>query len=96
MKYLIDNFISAKKDLNAEFNCKEDFFINPLIENKWTIKDNDGIFFLTYWDNKEKLKECVIVKKDNSPLIFKNEDYTMIIGIECIKLAFILKNSNML
>lgn len=93
MENIIDNFINAKNQLNNYFNCNEDFFIKPLINNQWTIKDNDGVFFLTYIE-ENKTKDCVIVKKNNEPIIFKSNDYTMVIGIECVKLGFILKNSN--
>ncbi|MDE6182260.1 MAG: hypothetical protein K2F59_03550, partial [Eubacteriales bacterium] len=61
--------------------------------NNWTIKDNDGVFFLTYIE-ENNTKDCVIVKKNNEPMIFKTNDYTMVVGIECVKLGFILKNSN--
>nr|WP_317359035.1 hypothetical protein [uncultured Tyzzerella sp.] len=94
MKDIVDNFINAKNMLNKKFNCNDDFFIKPLTENKWTIKDNDGVYFLTYLDNYNKAKECVIVKKNNEPMIYKKDNYTMVIGIECIKVAFILDNKN--
>lgn len=94
MKDIVDNFINAKNILNKKFNCTDDFFIKPLIDKKWTIKDNDGIFFLTYLDDNNNAKDCVIVKKNNEPMIFKKDNYTMIIGIECVKLAFILDNNN--
>lgn len=93
MKNIVNKFIDTKNELNKYFNCTEDFFIKPLINNQWTIKDKDGIFFLTYLDNNNP-KDCVIVKKNNEPMIFKTNEYTMIIGIECVKLAFILKNCN--
>lgn len=94
MKTLIEDFIQTKEKLNKSFNCTEDYFIKPLIDTKWTIKDNDGIFFLKYIDKNNKTKECVIVKKNNTPMIYKSGNYTMVIGIECVKLAFILTNTN--
>ena len=96
MKDIVYNFINTKKILNKNFNCNEDFFIKPLIDKKWSIKDNDGIFFLTYLDDNKKPKEYVIVKKNNEPMIYKKDNYTMVIGIECVKLAFILDNNNSL
>lgn len=96
MKNIVDNFINTKKLINDNFKCGEDFFIKPLIDKKWTIKDADGIFFLTYLDDNKLPKECVIVKKNNEPMIYKKDGYTMVIGIECVKLAFILNNDNIL
>lgn len=92
MKNIVDKFIDAKNQLNNYFNCNEDFFIKPLVNNEWTIKNNDGMFFLTYSEGNNT-KDCVIVKKNNEPIIFKTDEYTMVIGIECVKLGFILKNN---
>lgn len=94
MQNIVENFINAKNMLNSKFDCEDDFFIKPLINKKWTIKDIDGIFFLTYWDKDNKIKDCVIVKKNNKPMIYKKDNYTMVVGIECVKLAFILKDEN--
>lgn len=94
MKDIVQNFIKAKQELNKQFECNDDFFIKPLINNKWSIKDNDGIFFLTYLDEQNVAKDCVIVKKNGQPMIYKKENYTMVIGIECVKLAFVLDNNN--
>lgn len=91
MGNIIEKFINTKKELKKYFDCKEDFFVKPLIENEWTIKNNDDIYFLTYKEN-DIYKDCVIVKKNNEPLIIKKDNYTMVIAIECIKLAFILNN----
>lgn len=96
MKNIIENFINAKKILNNAFNCNDDFFIKPLIDTKWLIKDDEGIFFLTYLDDNNKSKDCVIVKRNNQPMIYKKDNYTMVIVIECVKLAFILNNNNIL
>lgn len=94
MRDIVENFINAKNIINKEFNCSEDFFIKPLVDKKWSIKNNDGIFFLTYLDDSNTPKDCVIVKKNNEPMIYKKNNYTMVIGIECVKLAFILDNNN--
>lgn len=93
MENIINNFINSKKQVNKFFNCDEDFFIKTLLDSKWQIKDGDGVFFLTYFENN-KQNDCVIVKKNNKPMIFETNDFTMVVGIECIKLAFILKNDN--
>ena len=93
MKDLLDNFIKAKNILNEKFNCTEDFFIILLINRKWTIRDSNGLLLLTYLDDNDKAKECIIAKKNNQPMIYKKDNYTMVIGIECVKLAFILDNN---
>ena len=47
---------------------------------------------MTYWRDGGKLNECIIVKKNNEPVIIRKKDYTMILVIECVKVAVILKN----
>lgn len=94
MKDIVNEFISIKNKINKHFNCDENFFISPLSDYSWNIKNNDGIFILTYWNKDNIAKECVVAKKNNSPLILEREKYTMIIAIECVKVAFIFSNSN--
>lgn len=93
MKDIIKNFINSKNALNKYFDCNEDFFINPLLDNKWTLKEDNGIYFLKCFKD-DIPKDYIVVKKNNIPMIFEKNDYTMIVAIDCIKLAFLVKNSN--
>ena len=93
MKDIIKNFINSKNALNKYFDCNEDFFINPLLDNKWTLKEDNGIYFLKCFKD-DIPKDYIVVKKNNAPMIFEKDDYSMIIAIDCIKLAFLVKNSN--
>ena len=85
MKDIVQNFIKAKQELNKQFECNDDFFIKPLINNKWSIKDNDGIFFLTYLDEQNVAKDCVIVKKNGQPMIYKKESLSKSIGCTVVE-----------
>lgn len=93
MREVVDEYVEAKTSLNKYFNCKDNYFIKPLSNSNWCVHGNDGIFFLTYWEEDTKVN-VLVVKKDNKPLIYRAEDYTMIIAIDCVKIAFILKNEN--
>lgn len=92
MDDIINDFVDAKLKLNRFFEIQENYFFKTLINNKWTIKDNDGTFFLTYIEKEESYKDCVISKKDGNPIIIRKDDYTLVVAIECVKLAFVLNN----
>ncbi len=91
----LENYINSKKQLMEYFKCDGDFFIKPLENLKWSIK-NDGDFnFLMYWTEDLKRHSAVITKKNGNPMVYKVEEYTMVVAIDCIKTAFIFSNSNM-
>lgn len=92
MSDLVDKYMGATQSLQKYFNCTNDYFIKPLPDFNWSIYGDEGIFFLTYWNKDNDKVNAVIVKKDNKPLIYKTEDYTMVVALDCIKIAFILKN----
>jgi len=92
MEKTIKNYLCSKEKLLKEFDCDTEYYVKSLEEYNWRVKDTEGMFFLTYWKEGGRLNECVIVKKNNKPLIMRKKDYTMIVIIECIKVAAVLKN----
>ncbi len=92
MEELLKKYTESKKAILNNFNCETDYFIKNIEDYNWRVKDVDGMFFLTYWREGEKLNECIIVKKNNSPVIVRQMGYTMAVVIECIKIALILRN----
>lgn len=94
MKKVVPEFIKAKQDVLKYFGCEEDYFIRTLGGYYWTIKEDDEMYFINYYRDDEKTKESVIVKKDGEPIIIKQGDYTMILCVECVKVALIFKNDN--
>ena len=87
----ITNFINSQKDLMKYFGCDGDFYIRPLINNNWSIKNQDNFSILSYWESDNRKIDAVIVRKSGKPMIYKKSDFTMIIGIDCVKLAFVFK-----
>ena len=69
MKDIVENFINAKNTLNQKFDCNEDFFIKPLIDKKWAIKDNEGIFFLKLFLIKRMSRTAKIQEKKQKNLL---------------------------
>ncbi len=93
-KRVVQDFLIAKNSLMQYFNCKDNYFVKTLVNFNWQVNTNEGITFLTYWDSNLNKTNAVVVKKSGTPLIYKGRDYTMIVAIDCIKVAFIFKNIN--
>ena len=92
MKFKIQDFFEAKEELLRSFGCTEDYHIESRLGQNWEITEDDGVFFLSYWENIASKTTAVIVKKNDAPLLFETSGYTMIIAIDCIKIAFIFNN----
>lgn len=90
----IKTYINAKNELMQYFDCDDDFFIKALDGCKWMIKNDDDFSFLMYWTEDKKRHDAVVVKKNGSPMVFKAGRYTMVIAIDCVKIAFIFENEN--
>jgi|GEM_PF-530622 len=88
----LKTYINAKKELMKFFGCADDFFIKAFDGCKWMIKNDEDFSFLIYWGKDEKRHDAVIVKKNGSPMLFKAGKYTMVIAIDCVKIAFIFEN----
>ena len=93
-KDFIKDFLSAQTQILKSFNCDEEFFLKPLPTSKWSIRSEENFYFLYYWLEDEKRMDAVIVKKNGEPMIFKTEKYTMVIGIDCVKIGFVFHNGN--
>ncbi len=92
MEKVLKKYDDIKNKLLKSFDCDKEYFIKNNDDCNWRVKDVEGMFFLTYWRDGGKLNECIIVKKNNEPVIIRKKDYTMILVIECVKVAVILKN----
>ncbi|MCL2565206.1 MAG: hypothetical protein FWE24_05270 [Defluviitaleaceae bacterium] len=92
MKSLISEFIDSKEKLLRSFGCDDDYHIESRLGLNWEIIEDDGVFFLSCWENIGNKTTSVIVKKNDEPLLYESADYTMVIAIDCIKIAFIFNN----
>ncbi|MFI3231048.1 MAG: hypothetical protein R3Y29_05815 [bacterium] len=97
---LIDSLIKEYKileeDIKREFKCDNDFFLKPMIGNSWAINTSNNTYFLTYLDQDNTQHTCYVVNKNSMPMIYKKDNLTMIIAIDCVKIAFIFENTNKL
>lgn len=92
----IYNFIEDSEKIKKYFNFEGDFFIKPLLDCKWKVVTNNDISILTYIKNDGKKIDCVVVQKNNKPIIFENVKFTMILAIDCVKISFIFDSDNKL
>ena len=90
----VENFVNAISDIKHYFDTDIEHVIKPLLDVYWRIWVMEDVQFLTYWSDDVQKTDVLIVKEGAKPLVFEKKDYTMIIGIECIKVALIFKNSN--
>jgi len=91
VKMIVENYLESKNSLFSYFDCNEEYFVKPVLDYEWRIKEIDNMFILTYWKQGGKLNECIIAKKDNIPIIVRKSDYSLVVAIECVKVAIILK-----
>lgn len=88
----VHNYILTRNNVMEYFHCKGDFFLKPLIHLHWTISDREDFFMLSYWNTNGKKTDAVIVKKNGKPMVFTSGNFTMVVGIDCVKIGFIFNN----
>ena len=37
--------------------------------------------------------DAVIVKKNGIPMVYQKKEYTMVVAIDCVKIAFVFQNN---
>ena len=94
MSKAVKTFFDAEKNLFDFFGCSEKYPVRSMRNCKWRTLEERGTYFLTCLENNNMKMDFVIVKKDGAPMVFEKKGYTMIIGIDCIKMAFVLDNEN--
>ncbi|MCL2592053.1 MAG: hypothetical protein FWD82_01690 [Defluviitaleaceae bacterium] len=92
MSKQVSDFSKAQKKLMKYFKCPDDYFVKVLDDCRWSISENEGMSFLSYWEG-EKRQNAVIVKNSEGSLIYEVKNETMVVAIDCVKIAFIFKNS---
>lgn len=86
------DFEQSRKRVVDYFGCDSDFFMKPLLDLEWTVKESEDFYFLSYWTAEGKKIDAVVVKKGGQPMIYKTKDYTMVVAIDCVKIGFIFRN----
>ncbi|MBQ4347024.1 MAG: hypothetical protein IJC39_01080 [Firmicutes bacterium] len=87
-------YINSTKDIMRHFNCTEDIFLKPLPGCKWSISETPSFNLLSYWNGEGGRADAVMVRKNGEPLVFKTQEHTMVVAIDCVKIGFIFDNEN--
>lgn len=94
MKKVVPDFIQAKRSLMQFFGCEDDFYVKCATNAQWYVRELEGTYFVGYGKPDDKKQEAVVVRRDGEPYIIEKGDYTMVVCIECVKIALIFKNAN--
>ena len=95
MTKVIRDYIETKRNILAYFKCTEDYDIRTMMNCNWTIKDYDEYSAICFWNNDNPPAEVVIAKRGGEPLVIKKDKATMVVVIDCVKVAFVLDNGKM-
>ncbi len=92
MDDVVKKFKRSKSELFKNFDVDNEYFVNVMNGYYWNTNQVEDMFFLKYWKKDSVINESIIVKKDGEPIISSKKNYTMIVGIDCVKVAFIFDN----
>jgi hypothetical protein len=89
----VTNYVSAQDKLMEAFKCPENYLVKSCLDYSWKINRKEDITLLEYHRDGADRMLSVVLKSGGAPLIYKYGAYCMIVVIECVKTAIILKNS---
>lgn len=91
MNSAIENLRTVTDYIFSEFRVSKDYFISVKDEYNWEIISDDNINLIKWYEDNE-VKTNLIVSNNSGPLIISKDGYTMIIAIDCVKIAYIFKD----
>ena len=92
-RHEVQTYIRSRNDLFRFFKCEDDYPPRMLTDFQWTVIHENDVSFFAYWKDGEGRKTAVIARKNGQPILYRTKDYTMVIAIDCIKTAFVVKNT---
>ena len=93
MRKPVPDYIAAHNQLFRYFNCPTNYPVRTETNAKWFVREVEDVCFLTLL-TEGKREDFVVVRRTDEPLLFTAADYTMVVAIDCVKFAFILRNGN--
>ena len=94
MNKLLQTYMDYKAKVFRYFDCEEDYYIRICTDYKWQLLPGEGVTFFAYWLPGHAPTQAVVVSKSGVPIVYRTKDLTMIIAIDCIKMAFIMNNTD--
>ncbi len=93
MRKTIDTFLEIKEKIHLAFELEEEYFLKPILDYKWDVREVDGMMFFKYIVD-DKVFEQVVVRQKGENLFRVQGEYTLIVAIDCVKISFLVKNDN--
>ncbi len=91
MQKKIEQFCNLNKKIHDELNIADGIYLSAKLDKKWRIIDFSELKMVEF-ENNNTFEKCVIVNNDKEPLIIRKEKYTIVVAIDCVKVAFIFDN----
>ncbi len=88
----VNNFKFTHNEIFREFEVENKYFLSILDESPWELIFQDDITLVKYTKDNEE-KTSLVTQKGDKPFIVEKDGYTMIIAIDCIKIAFVFNNN---
>ena len=92
MAGLVEAFIAAKKAIFAKFGAGEDLPIRICTEIQWQLVPVDEMFLLRL--HRKLPENFAVIRNEGSLCVFKHGRYSLVVGIDCVKTAFLLDNDS--
>ncbi len=93
---IVETYFNSKQKLMEYFEIDNDYYVYNAVNYKWNIRKNNEVSFLVLYKTNEMKEEYVVVKRNNLPHFQEKDEFSLYVAIDCIKVAFIVKNSNRL
>lgn len=92
MQKIIENITSNQKKLFEEFDVPNNYYLKILPDVSWTVFSENDMNLVKYTLDDNTVTNLILNTKD-SPMIYDKNGYTMIIAIDCVKVALVFENS---
>ncbi len=91
MNEIIKTYIQSSQDILKGFDIDEEYFIKPILDCEWSIREVEGLMFFKYIKDGKEFEQ-VVVRKSGENLLNEQDNFTSIIAIDCVKIAFLVSN----
>jgi len=93
MRQELSTYVGAKDKLLKLFGCESDLPVRVLTDVTWRIVESEGVSFLHYkHESSSEEHVSVIINREGEPWIVKRSEISLVVGIDCVRFAFILSN----
>lgn len=92
MQNIIKDFTENTNKIFDLFNVSGNYFLKVLEDTSFQIISENDMFLVKYNENDNEITNLILTNK-GKPLIFDKDGYTMIIAIDCVKVALVFDNN---